>query len=329
MLENAENVKLKKNLLPLERHLATFFARQSINNVSVLVAVSGGMDSMALLHGLSQIAPLFRLKIVVGHVHHGKHKNPGVVRFRNQASQFVADEADRLGFEAEILSYLGESQDSEAALRAIRRENLKKQQENSGCAWQILAHHADDLLETRLLRMIRGVGGEALTSMSERGTVILRPFLSLSRKEINHYQKERGFKFVEDPSNCEDVYFRNWLRKHWLEPLESFQPGANQSLGRSFSLIAEEFNHFMKNNSKNLECVFFEDKIIRKSFETLLPFEKRRVLRAYLSRKKLPMVTFRQLKEICAQLDRPKTRFTFSLGTYFWKVDTEHISAQR
>ena len=131
----------------------------------------------------------------------------------------------------------------------------------------VTAHHRDDLLETQILRLIRGVGYQGLQSMTKVGQSgsrhthrsglgdpprfrhthrsglgdppRFRPFLELSREDLEKYTEERGVLFLKDPSNENTDYMRNWLRQEWLPQLEKKYSGALTSLGRSLSHLAQ------------------------------------------------------------------------------------------
>jgi tRNA(Ile)-lysidine synthase len=96
-----------------------------------------------------------------------------------------------------------------------------------------LAHHREDLLETRLIRLIRGAGPQGLEAMSVQDDWKLRPLLSLSRRQLEDYARVRGLQWVEDPSNRNSDHLRNWLRAEWLPSLENQRPGAGRALARS------------------------------------------------------------------------------------------------
>jgi tRNA(Ile)-lysidine synthase len=171
-----------------------------------VVAVSGGVDSMTLLH-LLQSRP--ELKLAVAHFDHGIRSDSADDRqlaeeaAKNYGPPFIFAEG-RLGPGA-----------SEAAARAARYAFLRKVVEAHGAEAIITAHHQDDVLETAILNMLRGTGRKGLTSLSSRQDVI-RPLLKVPKKELAAYAKQHGLKWREDPSNQNVDYMRNYVRHKLL-----------------------------------------------------------------------------------------------------------------
>jgi tRNA(Ile)-lysidine synthase len=104
----------------------------------------------------------------------------------------------------------------------------------------VLAHHADDLFETRLIRLIRGTGAQGLASMQFCSPDILRPFLGESKNAILQYAQEAGLEWCEDPSNLDLGPLRNWLRYFWLKELEKKRSGGGGAFQRSLQLLVDE-----------------------------------------------------------------------------------------
>jgi tRNA(Ile)-lysidine synthase len=129
---------------------------------------------------------------------------------------------------------------SEAEFRDFRYRALRAWRKRLNCQAVVLAHHRDDLLETRLLRLIRGSGPFGLRAMSRRTGDLWRPLLDVSRAEIEEYAREIRLPWLEDPTNAdENLALRNWLRRDWLPRLESRRQGAAKALARSLELLSE------------------------------------------------------------------------------------------
>ncbi len=205
-----------------------------------LLAISGGVDSMVLAEILWRWRGLLKVELIVAHVHHGLGRSAKQNRFRHRAQTLVRSWCEKHG--ARFLTNEPEHLNlrSEAELRAYRRKKLINWMKASGADHIVFAHHQDDLLETQLLRLLRGSGRQGLRAMAVRRGAVLRPLLTLSGEEIRRYARVRGLKWVEDPSNRDPKALRNWLRHKWLPQLEKRSRGAKKALARSLSLIAED-----------------------------------------------------------------------------------------
>jgi tRNA(Ile)-lysidine synthase len=193
---------------------------------SVLVAVSGGLDSTALAHAMLEIAGEKDLKVSIGHVNHGLR---GEESEADQAAVFEL--ANRLGVpafsrraEPEQLRVGRSSRERptlQEAARTLRYQALREMAAEAGCAHLATAHNANDQAETVLLRVFRGSGPDGLGGIPERSAdgVVVRPLLRVSRSEIEAYAAERGFSWREDASNRSTAYARNRLRLRWLPGL--------------------------------------------------------------------------------------------------------------
>jgi len=210
-----------------------------VREAGLLVAVSGGVDSVVLAQALHALAEHRGLKLTIGHVNHG---------LRGAAS-----EADQASVEA-LGAALGVSVSSRrvdpAALRAgrssrdrptlqeaareLRYEALRELADAAGSHFIATAHSADDQAETLLLRILRGTGPDGLGGIPERSADgrILRPLLGVERREIEAHARAHSLSWREDESNEDDGYARNRLRRHWLPGLaEGFNPRLLQQLG--------------------------------------------------------------------------------------------------
>jgi tRNA(Ile)-lysidine synthase len=206
---------------------------------SLLIAVSGGIDSMALAHAFLEIAVEKRLKLVIGHVNHGLR---GEESDADQAA--VSALAERLGLpslqrrvDPEALRVGGSSRTRptlQEAARTLRYQALHEMAAEADCRHLATAHNADDQAETVLLRLLRGCGPDGLGGIppvSPDG-VVVRPLLRVTRREIDSYAAQKGFEWREDASNAKCDYARNRLRLRWLPGLtEDFNPQLLRAIG--------------------------------------------------------------------------------------------------
>lgn len=183
----------------------------------LVVGVSGGGDSMALLHVLHKLGEKGRFLVDAVHVNHGIR---GEEADADQA--FVEDYCREAGVRCRSLSYdvkkmaekygMGE----EEAGRMARKEAFHIAMEEFGASKLALAHHKDDLAETVLHHLVRGTSLRGLSGMSPVNGPIIRPFLCIDQKEIVYYLSEKGIPHRTDSTNLTDAYTRNKLRHHVL-----------------------------------------------------------------------------------------------------------------
>ncbi len=209
----------------------------------LLVAVSGGVDSVVLLRGLFALRERAGLTLTVAHVHHG---------LRGEAADgdeaFVGELAGELGLpfvqarvEPAALRETGSKRERptlQEAARRLRWEALEALRERVEADAIVTAHHLDDQAETVLMRLIRGTSPEGLGGMapiSEDGLRV-RPLLDVARAEIEAEAREHGWRWREDASNESDAYTRNRLRRRWIPGLSA---DFNPQLLRAVARLAE------------------------------------------------------------------------------------------
>ena len=207
----------------------------------LVVAVSGGADSVALLHALHELAPSRRLALVVAHLDHGLRPDSGddasfvaalaaalELPFR-LARADVAAEARRTGGGIEEAG-------REARLRVLA--DVAGAEAAHGVA---LAHTRDDQAETVLLRLARGTGSAGLAGMlPRRENLYVRPLLELGRDEVLAYLAARQATWREDPSNRDLAFARNRVRHRVLPELRELNPRAAEAIARAARITGEE-----------------------------------------------------------------------------------------
>jgi tRNA(Ile)-lysidine synthase len=215
----------------------------------ILVAVSGGVDSMVLLHVLHELTPAHQWTLVVAHLNH---------QLRGRSSQadarFVQDQCGRLGLPCVVGSRDVQTVAKrrkisvEMAAREARHRFLVQAARRRRCPVVVLAHHADDQAELVLLRLLRGSGSEGLAGMRvcspspmNPAIRLVRPLLEVSREQIDARARDARIRFREDRSNRDPRFLRNRIR-HELLPLLSrdYQPAIQRVLTRTASILAAE-----------------------------------------------------------------------------------------
>jgi tRNA(Ile)-lysidine synthase len=207
---------------------------------TLIVGVSGGADSVALLDLLAVTAG-FRLNLVVAHLNHS---------LRGEESDgdalFVKELAERYGMpvvcrKVDVKGLSREKRISlEEAGRMARRQFFSDLVSAHGANAVALAHHADDQAETVLLRLIRGGATTGLSAMSPRSGIFIRPFLEVTRQDIEHYCKARSLAFRTDSSNIDLRFLRNRIRHELIPYLKGYNPAIAERLTASASVFAAD-----------------------------------------------------------------------------------------
>ena len=192
----------------------------------VVIAVSGGSDSLALLHLLHETRSAHGMELVVGHVDHGIHPASAEVARR------VIAAANALGIPI-VVGRLGlGAGTSETAARAARHTWLQQVRRSERADAVVLAHHADDQVETVLQRVLAGSGLAGLAGMRPRHDTLLRPLLEFRKGELVAWLAAKGIASWEDPANRDPVHERSWIRGALLPMLSEREPAVPERLRR-------------------------------------------------------------------------------------------------
>lgn len=216
---------------------------------TVAVGVSGGADSMALLHVLLELKDEFRMNIIAYHVNHGIR---GETADRDE--KFVVEACKRLGVDVRILRadvpgtakkmHLG----VEECGRRIRYDFFNSVADDVIIA---TAHTLSDRSETLLLNIARGASVKGLCSIPAVRGNIVRPLIDCTRAEIEKYCSDNSIEFVTDETNFEDIYSRNRIRLNVIPELKKLNPSLERAFMRLIS-NAEEENDFMNGFSREI-----------------------------------------------------------------------------
>jgi tRNA(Ile)-lysidine synthase len=215
----------------------------------VLVAVSGGVDSMVLLHSLVWIAPEHQWKIVVAHFNHklrGRASDADEKLVRRKAA---ALKLPAIVEQADVKSFAQNSKLSvEMAARKLRHEFLARVASKRGIKTIALAHHADDQIELFFLRLLRGAGSGGLAGMkccsmspADKTISLARPLLGFAKGELLQFARENKIRFRDDTTNFSSDFLRNRIRNELLPLLrKNYQPALDKSVLRLMEIVDAE-----------------------------------------------------------------------------------------
>ena len=209
-------------------------ALPALRDKRLAVGLSGGVDSVVLLHRLRALAPHAGFRLSAVHVNHGLSPNAGA--WAAFCRKLCRDWGIPLAVRKVRVAQRGAG--LEAAARTARRAALARVDADA----LALAHHLDDQAETVLLNLLRGTGPRGAAAMPVAGRLggkrLLRPLLAVPRREILAYARAHGLAWVEDESNRDDALTRNFLRLHVGPLLESRIPRWRENLARAARLFA-------------------------------------------------------------------------------------------
>lgn len=212
----------------------------------VLCAVSGGRDSMALLHLLWEMAASGGFRVAAAHFNHRLRptadRDEAFVRgwCENRGIPLTCGAGDVRGFAREAGASL------EDAARTLRYRFLEEKADRLGAARIATAHHREDNAETVLLHLLRGAGLQGLCGIPPVRGRIVRPLLETGRDDINRYISENAVPYVEDETNLDAAFARNRLRLEALPLLEEIFPGCGARIAGTAALLREEEEHLQR-----------------------------------------------------------------------------------
>ena len=206
----------------------------------IVVGVSGGADSICLLHVLALLAPSFQWKLAVVHVNHLIRREAG------EDAAYVEETCRRLGvsfYLTEVdVEALAKSRglSVEEAGRQVRYRAFYEAAESFGADRIAVAHNRNDRAETLLFHMFRGTGLDGMASIRPVRDNIIRPLLCVGREEIEQWLREKNIRWCIDKSNDTDTYTRNKIRRHILPfAREEICPEADAHLSQEAELLAQ------------------------------------------------------------------------------------------
>jgi len=267
----------------------------------IVVAYSGGLDSHVLLHALKQ-STCSTSSISAIHIHHGLQieADDWVIH-----CQQVCDQLEIPLHTINVTVSRDQGQGLEAAARQARYAAFEQHLPNK--AHLLLAQHANDQAETLLLQLLRGAGTAGLAAMPTQRHLgkglLIRPLLTCSQASLQDYAQQQGLHWVDDPSNQQQQYDRNYLRQQILPRLQQRWTSCVSTLSRAAQHQADSLNLLNQYAQQQLQaCQGSQaNTLSRQALATLSPEQQHNVLRYWLQRQGLSLPNQTRFKEIQRQ----------------------------
>lgn len=273
----------------MNEYLFKFFENNNldIKNKKLTLAISTGVDSMALLFSFIELQKVIPFKIVVCHVNHNKRVESAI------EEEYIKDFCLKSNIKCYVKNLNFEScSNFQAVARNLRYQFFYEVMDEENSEFLFLAHHGDDLVETILMRILRGSSLNGYSGIKKVSSfdnkIIVRPFLELEKDDLINYQKEKGFKYFEDSSNSEEIYTRNKLRHKVIPGLKEIDEN-----------IVKKFNEFSYNLDEAADTLmkevekFVSEKVLINNSEICFYLEDYLLLSEYMQKE----VLFYLLKE--------------------------------
>ena len=279
------------------------------------LALSGGLDSVVLLHVLKTLQSRHSFELRAVHVHHGL--SPNAEAWMNFCEQLCASHAVELA-----VHRVGIARSDPAGIEAAARRERCHVFAALDADFLLTAHHLDDQGETLLLQLLRGAGPKGLAAMAEMQSrpgwraVHLRPLLNVERAELRRYAQAHDLAWVEDESNLDPHYRRNALRQQVLPLLAAHFPGASATLARAAALQADAAELQDDLARLDAQTAINEDRLDCAVLAGLSAPRARNLLRHFIERRGWAMPNARRLNEALHQLHdaRQDARVCVNLG---------------
>lgn len=292
----------------------------------ILIAVSGGADSMCLLH----LAWKAGLDIAAAHF---DHQIRGEEAKRD--ARFVENWCKERGIEhiigsEDVPAYAEKERMSlELAARELRYAFLNRTADELGCKYIATAHNSGDNTETLILNLVRGSGAQGLRGIAEKKGRLIRPLLACSRQEIEDYLKREGLEHVEDSSNAQDEFSRNMIRHRVIPVLKEINPALEKSCARTARLMAqdddclESMAEAMLAKNLDLPSQSIETKVLLEAHRAIASRAVRRMVEASLSMEQVEAVLELCRSSETKRLDLPGQRLLCQRGRLYLREPEE------
>ena len=286
----------------------------------LILCVSGGSDSIALLHLCHQLNRLFRWQLHILHFHHGLREES------DEEARFVRDLSQRLNLEFHLRTtrnFQPETSGLQEKARNWRRAEALKLREEIRADSILTAHHAEDQLETWLLKWLRGAHLSGLQGMSRSDPPFIRPLLDFRKEVLSVFLKENGFEWREDASNQDSKYMRNRVRNELLPLLRTLSREGIESRIRDLDSQSRLLQKELESQYQIwLEKIGPVSELPISVIESESEFLQQEILVRFITGKTGIALSYRQLEKICALVRNSTNQWSYHLEGE-WTINCE------
>ena len=318
MLTQKVKASLKKN-------------RLITKNETLIVALSGGPDSVALLYLLNSFRKEFRLKIAAAHLNHMLRREES--KKDMLFCQTLSAKLNIPFFSASIdIKKLNNNASIEETARKARQDFLFKVADNIKAVKIAMGHTKDDQAETVLMRLLRGSGLYGLSAILPKRKIrrytLIRPLLEIPKKEILSYLKKRKASYRLDRTNKKDIYFRNRIRRNLIPELKKYNKNITDILANTAQTVALDYEYIKSEAERNLKKIGTNSKFrISLKIDKILklhPALRRMILRLAIQKitGNLRRLSFKHTRELDDLIDARKEKSIVDLPQNISAVKT-------
>ncbi len=302
---------------------------KNLHNGSVYLLVSGGLDSMVLWRLFETFAPILKFDFRVIHFHHGPFSNK---KFRDRAQKLVQVLGKEKKNKVKVFT-AKKNLKSEGDFRQFRLSRLQQISIQESEALFVSGHHEQDLLETRLHRVFRGTSPAGLQSMTIDQSPYFRPLLYENHADILNFATKNRVRFVSDPTNKNQKYFRNWIRHQFLPALEKRNPGSQKNLNSFFEKVVELSKDFLSSPPENqpkqiLQLKDLQNLDVGRQKKIIHEFLKLQVVANSLQGPigaQINQVNGSHVLEVLKRLSSARKKQRFSLVGLHWQLNAKQL----
>ena len=287
---------------------------------NLILCVSGGSDSIALLHLCHQLSRLFRWQLHILHFHHGLREES------DEEARFVRNLSQRLNLEFHLRTtrdFQSETSGLQEKARNWRRTEALKLREEIRADSILTAHHAEDQLETWLLKWLRGAHLSGLQGMSRSDPPFIRPLLDFRKNMLSDFLKENGFEWREDASNQDSKYMRNRVRNELLPLLRTLSREGIESRIRDLDSQSRLLQKELESQYQNwLEKIGTVSELPISVIESESEFLQQEILVRFITGKTGIALSYRQLEKIWTLVRNSTNPWSYHLEGE-WTINCE------
>lgn len=280
---------------------------------TVLIGLSGGIDSVCLLTALNKLSPKFGIKLHAVYIDHGlrpEETEKEIAFVKNLASSMQIPLTLK---SADVKAYAKEhGMSKQESGRLLRYEIFNEVSYETTATKVALGHNLDDQIETFFMRILRGSGPKGLSAIPPKRGNIIRPLIEVQRKDIDGFIEKEKISYMKDSSNLKDDYLRNKIRHSLIPMLEELNPNLRETISKTVEIFREEDRYFETLITKTMMKLISRknDKSIELFLSPLEVMDKvilRRLLRRAVDETKgLREISFTHIEDIIGLIGKGK-----------------------